>query len=127
MKKILFLVAITLLAFPALSYAATYQYVATDGTVREVEAPTADAALLQADDRMPTSGVLLVSPFGVGGIGGNSDGMITYQYVNTTGDVDSVEANDASEALLLSVNKAPHSGVYMAEVNPIPESIDVSL
>lgn len=134
MKKVL-VFALALAALPMFSYAATYQYVDTAGEVEVVTANTADEAIAVAPNRMATSGVMVVSSisFGIGGIGGNGsldvdgDGTIAFQYVDVTGDVDMIEAVNAEQALVISPNRAEHNGVIMAEINPIPESVEVNL
>ncbi|MCI0619623.1 hypothetical protein L0Y40_01140 [Candidatus Wolfebacteria bacterium] len=146
MKKYIFTALAVALGLPLLSYGATYTYVATTGDVKTVEAQTAEEAMVQASDRAPNSGVALDSGaalateaqvFGVGGIGGNiapsttidvdGDGTLRYQYITVTGNVDSVEAVNAEQALALPVDLALHSGVVRAETNPIPESAVVPL
>jgi hypothetical protein len=147
MKKLTFFVAAILigLGLPMLSYAATFHYVDLTGEIGSIEAPNASVALATAPDIHPNSGVVLDAglleegdnafAFGVGGdadvagvsISVVSDGLITFQYVDVNGDVDSVEARNATEAMLLADNIHPNSGVYIAETNPIPESVDVSV
>lgn len=55
------LVAAGMLALPALSLAATYQYIDTGGFTRSVTADTAEEAIRTASSISARSGVMLVS------------------------------------------------------------------
>lgn len=122
MKKILSLLVV--LAAPLLSHAAaTYSYVAATGDIRTVEAPTAEVAIATAPNRMVHSGVVL------GVLGGDDFKAVTmYQYIDEEGRVDSIAANDASEALAMSeYNRAETSGVVNSEETTIPSDMKVAL
>jgi hypothetical protein len=47
---------------PVAAFAATYQYVGTNGALETITADTADQALVNAPDIAPHSGVILVTP-----------------------------------------------------------------
>lgn len=52
----------------------------------------------------------------------------TYQYVDTQGNMASVEASTGEQALMIAPNKAYNSGVMLVtSVNEIPDSVEVSL
>lgn len=119
--KNLFLAALAVgavVALPAASYAATYHYVDTSGTVRTIQANNANDAMLMATDRDPNSGVTLdtgvldsgdtVVGTGNGSTSANAD---EYHYVNTSGIVETVIAPNPSVALSAATNIAMHSGV----------------
>lgn len=107
--------AFALLLAPAVSFANTYQYIGTDGDLHIVEATSASVALTTASNLALHSGVILVG----------SDGKITetdgtvrmsgtfYQYVNTSGNLQSIDASSASVALVSASNIATHSGVIL--------------
>ncbi len=59
-KTLLALALAGSLAGPALASAATYQYIAFDGSVEDVVASDATTAIAVAPNRTPTSGVILV-------------------------------------------------------------------
>lgn len=110
----------------------TYNYVTVDGTIGSVTAANAQAALeASAYNRLSTSGVIISSEFfGVGGGGDvDNDGLVSYQYVDVSGDVDMIEAVNAEAALALasSMDIHPESGVVFAEVRPISENVEVAV
>lgn len=114
------------LTLPALTSAATYSYVTTSGEVWTVEASSAEEAIRIAPDRHATSGVALEVTADV--VDGDvSTDMTTYQYISVSGEVESVEARSAAEALVRAQAKATTSGVIMAESDPLPESMNVPL
>lgn len=114
------LIGAALLLAPMAAFAANYHYVDTSGTVRTITADSAIAAMNQAPNIAPTSGVTLDmgvlesgdSVMGPGS-GGTSVAMGTnqYHYVDTTNTVRTVTANNAAEAFNRAVNIAPTSGV----------------
>lgn len=121
MQKILIaLSAMAALVVPTASFAATYFYVDTGGTVRSVEASSANEALATAPNRAATSGVTLdmgvlddgdsvVAP----GIPNTGSGSVTYHYVTNANVVESVEADTPSEAFSAATNISMHSGVAL--------------
>jgi len=125
--------AVAAIVLPATSYAATYFYVNTAGSISRVEASNATGALsLSAPNRAVHSGVALdtgylavgdpvtATVYGTGG-------ATMYQYVDVNGNVRFVEADSPEMAIALAPNRAPHSGVIVASYDPIPTSIDVNL
>jgi hypothetical protein len=143
MKKYILTALAIAFGLPLSAYGATYMYVTATGDVKTVEAQTAEEAMVQATDRATNSGVALdnsaalAQSFGVGGIGGDrapsmtvdvdGDGTLRYQYVSVAGQIESVEAVSVEEALTTPVDLALHSGVVLAETNPIPESMEIPL
>lgn len=107
--------AFALLLAPTISFASTYQYIGTDGDLHSVEADSASVALATAPNLALHSGVILVG----------SDGKITeadgtvrmsgtfYQYINTSGNLQSIDAANASIAIATASNISPHSGVIL--------------
>ena len=95
---------------PLSSFAATYQYVDTNGNLSTVTADSA-AQALTVGNLATHSGVMLVS-----------DSLIftnfvpagtnTYAYVNTSGELSTVTADSAAQALTVG-NLATHSGVML--------------
>lgn len=104
-----------LLVLPAVSSAATYLYVGTDGDLHSMEASSATEALATAPNLAVNSGVQLV----------DSDTKVTptkpvvsltssfYQYINTSGNLQSVSATSASVAMATATNIAMNSGVIL--------------
>jgi len=118
------------LALPLVSNAALYNYVDSNGSVGIVTADTWTLALTTASDIHPRSGVALVES--ADGVGGTLDGVVlpdreTYQYVNTSGEIESTEAASPAEAFTQANDIALHSGVMLAEDDPIPEDTEVEL
>jgi len=99
--------------------AATYQYVNTTGNIQIVEAVNASQALVIAPNIALHSGVMLYSssPIELTYVNNNNDGALatvpylTYQYINTLGNVQAVMASDSTQAFSLATNIALHSGV----------------
>lgn len=120
MKK-LFLSALAIAAvtvLPEASYAATYHYVDTSGTVRTVEADNANDAMQMAVNRDPNSGVtldtgVLESGDTVVDTGGTTNAGTTdeYHYVDSSGIVQTIMAPSALAALSAAVDISAHSGV----------------
>lgn len=131
MKETL-IVAALLLGSPAIMFAATYNYVDVSGNVQTVVAGSASEAMADATNIHPRSGVAIASGAFVD-VGGSAEapvvsgGTMTYQYVNTSGEIVDVEAMNALQAFDRAVNIAPRSGVMFAEVAPIPEDEEVRL
>ena len=105
-----------LVVLPITTFASTYQYVNTDGNVQSIVANSPSEALL-AYNIGANSGVILASnsnvsvstsPVVVTTV--NSFGSNTYMYVNTNGNVQTINANSPAEALL-AYNIGAHSGV----------------
>jgi hypothetical protein len=114
MKNLLLaLSAMAALAVPTASFAATYHYVDTSGSVRTVEASSAQAAFNSATDRAANSGVTLDTGVLDSGdsVSGTANGDL-YHYVDMTGVVRSVNAVSADAALSAAAPTiAVHSGV----------------
>jgi hypothetical protein len=97
--------------------AATYQYVDTSGNLQRVEAVSASQALMIAPNIGIRSGVMLYSGLPTVITYVSNDNLIsnvsyvTYQYVNTLGQVQSVIASTPEQAFSLATNIAPRSGV----------------
>ena len=140
MKILLSLAAVVAVGLgPALSYGATYFYVATSGEVETVEAPNATVALnASASNRAADSGVALDTGAGLeegdevasvnGAVRGAATGNLTpYQYVDVTGDVDFVYATSPATAIDGAPNRAHDSGVVYAENEPISEDVEVNM
>jgi hypothetical protein len=103
--------------FSASALAATYQYVNTAGNIQRVEAVSAEQALAIAPNRAVHSGVMLYSnlPMTITYVNNNDSlatvSYVTYQYVNTSGQIQSVVAANPTQAFSLATNIALHSGV----------------
>lgn len=112
MKKILTLAALGALLAPLPSLAATYQYVAIDGTVQDVEAATAQEALAMISVRsdVTNSGVKLDT-----GVleEGEQVGHV-YTYVAVDGTVRSIYAANIDAAYLLATDRMFNSGFIVA-------------
>lgn len=150
-----FLLTAALFALPAVSLAATYDYVNTNGQMQSVNADNADAARALAVNIAPNSGVMLDS----GTMTQNSGTMTqnnttttqgsttttvvsngtattaasfpsgSYQYVDVNGNVKVIVAGSADAALALATDIAPHSGVLSiaAAGTAISTSTDIPL
>ncbi len=111
--------SITAIAFVALFLGTTvsaqqaYQYVNTSGNVQTIIAESPTQAILLAENRTSASGVILL-----GGVGGGDpinplgeNGAYFYQFVNTSGNIGSMNASSPTEALNTALNLAQYSGV----------------
>lgn len=129
MKSII-IAALALSVVPTLAQAAAYNYVDSAGNVGVVMADTWTSALASAPGIHPRSGVALVNS--ADGVGGTLEGVILpdierYQYVNQRGEVKSTEAMSPAQAFEQAENIALHSGVILAEEDPIPAGEEVEL
>lgn len=126
--KTAMIVSAAMMALPAATFAATYHYVDTTGTVRTIEAPNAAAAFDNAANIAPHSGVTLDQnlletgdqiPIATAAGMTTSGGMASYRYVDTNGTVREVVAASPSAALMLATDRDPNSGVlvYQGEVH----------
>ena len=100
---------------PLATFAATYEYVNTTGSVQSEVANNPTQALSAPANIAPTSGVILVSTddsTNVVAYGNN-----TYEYVNTSGNLQTVLANNATQALSAPTNMALTSGVVLLSIN----------
>lgn len=107
--------AFALLLAPTASFASTYQYIGTDGDLHSVEASSASSALSLATNLALHSGVILV---GSDGRISETDGTVRmsgtfFQYVDTSGNLQSIDAGNASIAIAKAPNIALHSGVIL--------------
>lgn len=112
MKKLIMtsVVMAIMATVPMLSFAATYQYVDTNGSLSAVDANSPTQALT-VSNIAPTSGVMLVSD-SLSFTSFVPAGTNTYQYVDTNGNVSAVNADSPTQALTVS-NIAPTSGVML--------------
>lgn len=116
------------LVLPIITFGATYHYVDVNGDVQQVEANSAAEALTKPTDIAANSGVAIDRDIIQPGMSINDNtvnntsvptmsttGMTTYQYVDVNGNIKSVEAYTAAEALTKPNDIALHSGVMVAE------------
>lgn len=131
MKKITTaFVALAISILPAIAFASTYQYVDNSGNLRTVEANSPTQALATAPNIASHSGVMLASQGIVAGATvvvvptgttittvtpTNTAGLFHYQYVNTSGNLQSVWANNSAVAIALAANIAYNSGVMLVK------------
>ncbi len=103
----------SVLAVPAATIAATYNYVDTSGNISAVSANSA-AEALTVSNLAPHSGVMLAGSGGLTmtGFVPVTGGASTYAYVDVNGNISSVNANSAAQALTAS-NIASNSGVML--------------
>jgi hypothetical protein len=118
MMKIAVLAGAAFLLTPLASFAATYHYVDTSGTVRTVSADNAAQAYAQAYNIAPHSGVTLdtgVLDSGdtvTGTNTGTASGSVNeFHYVDANGVVRTVTATTPSQALNVATGIDVHSGV----------------
>lgn len=116
-KKISTVLALVgILALPATSLANTYHYISNSGTLQSVQADTPVMAISVAPNIAYNSGVQLATR---GGVGGDGSGVFTntagnhYQFVDARGNLQSINAVNASVALSIAPNIAPTSGVIL--------------
>ena len=104
MKTLMKLVVTGILIVPLMTSAATYQYVAVDGTLRSVNASTPEQALALANAQgaRADSGVKLDT-----GVVGAPH---IYEYVSTSGSLRTVMATSVDNALLLATDRMSTSG-----------------
>ncbi|MDP3880698.1 MAG: hypothetical protein Q8Q32_00760 [bacterium] len=124
LEKFLITVGFALLAFAlaSVAMAATYQYVDVNGNLLTIVADNPTEAINNAPNRAPSSGVVLVSSASLssGTVLGVStltatvtSGTELYAYVDVSGNVRTVVASSAAEALVIAPNRAPNSGVVL--------------
>jgi hypothetical protein len=89
---------------PAVSSAATYEYVDRNGNLETLTADSSSQAIAMGANILPTSGVMLIS---------NSSGPATYDFVNTSGSLESEVADSVEQALTQPTDIAPNSGVIL--------------
>lgn len=115
------LAVMAVLIAPIAVFASTYQYVDNGGRLQSVEANSPTEAFARASNIDPNSGVMLASknvvivPAIVYVAPTNTTGTYHYQYVNTSGNLQSVWANSPSAALALATNIAYNSGVMLVK------------
>jgi hypothetical protein len=110
------LVALAILALPAVSFANTYQYVDNGGRLQSTVANSPTEAIATAFNISPQSGVMLVS-------GGNTIGVTVtpitntggnvYKFIDIYGNVQSIHAVSSAVALATAINISPNSGVML--------------
>jgi len=111
------LVVLGMLLSSSVASAATYLYANTSGNLQSIEANNPTEAMAIAPNIAVHSGVMLVSstPLSIGGI----DGVVLsatsniYLYVDTSGNLRTVVANNSTEAMAIAPNIAVHSGVML--------------
>lgn len=110
-----FALIITTFVSPALSYAATYQYVNTSGTISNTNAQSSAQAIATAPGISAHSGVMLTSQHMSNVTPTNyTYGQSTqYGYINSSGMFTVVTANSSNNAFTDSVNIAQRSGVIL--------------
>jgi len=112
----------TLTTFSLTAVAATYQYVNTAGNIQSVEADSTSQALAEATNIAPNSGVMLYVGLTTVVVN-NPDNTVstvpymTYQYINTVGQVQTITASTADQAFAIAINIALHSGVIQVVAN----------
>jgi len=116
------LMAIAILALPAVSLANTYQFVDTSGTLQSMEADTSAIALNTAYQLGVHSGVMLVSEGGIGGLvlpdnypSTNPGSGNYYQFIDTSGNLQGLWAANSSIALATAYQLGVHSGVVLVD------------
>lgn len=113
------LVALAVLALPAVSLANTYQYVDSGGRLQSTQANSSTEALATAYNIGSHSGVALIGVAEVGGsyesptINTTNTGGSFYQFIDINGNVQSMNAPSASIALATAYNIGAHSGVVL--------------
>lgn len=105
------------LGFTASAQGATYHYVNTSGGISSVNASSSQEAIRIATNLAPHSGVILVdgnsTVVNTNNYNVQGDGLYVYEYINTSGQVQSITANSPQEAIRMANNLATHSGVIV--------------
>lgn len=120
------------LLLPLAAFAATYGYVNVDGAVQTESAPNATEALAIAPNIAPSSGVVVASadPAAVYPVAVDPTAIVplgTYQYVDTSGSIQTENAPSAPAAIILPDNRAPASGVIeVTSATMIPPTVTVT-
>ena len=109
LKFIASLALVGALLIPAATFAATYEYVNTSGSLETETANSPAQAVSEPTDIAPTSGVILVTDTTTV----NQSGNPTYEYVTTNGTLATISAENPTQAILEAGNKAPGSGVIL--------------
>ena len=115
MKKLLMGIIATF-GFPVLAVAASYDYVTTAQTLATVEANSPAQAIAIAPNIDPHSGVMVHrdgTPSLIFGANLGADGNNLYQYVDRSGNLRTVRADNPMQAMLIAPNIDPHSGVMI--------------
>ena len=117
---------VTLTTCSLTAVASTYQYVNTAGAIQNVEADSASQALAMASNISPNSGVMLNMGLVLGamttttstlGNTGPTVPYMTYQYVNVSGQVQTIIASTSDQAFSIATNIAFNSGVMQVPAN----------
>jgi hypothetical protein len=109
------LLLLGVLLLPTISFAGNYQYIDTTGSLRSIEATNATIAINTAPSIAYNSGVRLVTsndtiPYNTPVTNASRN---FYQYIDTSGNIRSINASSASIALASASNIATHSGVIL--------------
>lgn len=114
----LMIASLAIISIPSLAFAETYNYVNTSGTIQKVTADSAQIALATAPNLAVHSGVafdmgILQTGDTTTATNQSNNGMNQYHYINTSGIVQTVFANNATEAYSKAVNIDPQSGMAL--------------
>ena len=112
MKYLTLLATVAIGCLPFVSFAATYNYVNSQGTIESVQASNATQARAMATDIDPHSGVALDEGY-LDAVNTPLASAQTYFYVNAQGYTASIHAADSNIALTAAPDIALHSGVSL--------------
>lgn len=112
----LFVMAAFTLGLTSFVNANTYNFIDTSGQIQSIVANTPEDAIRDAYQRGATSGVILVDHTNDAVNNNNvvvGQGNNLYQFIDTSGQLKSVRANSAQEALRTAYQLGVHSGVIL--------------
>lgn len=116
-KNIIFgLVAVFVATFGIVNFAnaETYQFISTSGQLSSVNADNPQEAIDTASRLALHSGVILVdSNHVVNNLITNGQGSYLYHFINTSGQLSAVRADNPQEAIRIASQLAMHSGVIL--------------
>jgi hypothetical protein len=105
---------LALLVLPAVSFASVYQYIDTSGNLQSIDVPNSTTAIATAPNIAQNSGVRLGLLYGTGGSSVPvTVGSSYYQYINTSGNLESIDAPNSTTAIATAPNIAQKSGVIL--------------
>ena len=103
-----------LVAIPsALILAQPYGYVKTEGDVEVEGAHDPTEAIVTAEDRAPTSGVVELTETEAAALATVDADTEVYAYVTTSGELGIQTAETPDEAIVHAEERTPHSGVML--------------
>lgn len=110
---LLIIVAAVVVGLPTESQASTYGYVNSSGEVVYVVADSSAGAFTDSTNIAPTSGVILVTDRNDNMLEVSTEQLSGYMFVNLSGVVTQVSANNSADAFTNAIGRDLNSGVML--------------